>query len=121
MRNEIHVNGLGVSDGIEELFGKMEGELKAAPAGVLPPVTRSLTTKKEWLVSKIADRSPEEVATLQGIATTYLELTRTHFEKAKSLRVHYAQLGREYGLTNQQIGDSLGITEARIRQLLATA
>ena len=70
-------------------------------------------------MSKIADKSAEEVATLQSIATTYLELTRTHFEKAKSLRVYYAQLGREYGLTNQQIGDSLGLTEARIRQLLA--
>ena len=121
METKIIGNSIGVSDGIEELFDKMEVGIKAAPAGVLPPVARSLTTKKEWLVSKIADRSPEEVATLQGIATIYLELTRTHFEKAKSLRVHYAQLGREYGLTNQEIGDSLGLTEARVRQLLATA
>ena len=106
---------------IEELFEIIDVGLKTAPAGGRTPVARSLTTKEEWLVSKIADKSPEEVATLQGIATTYLELTRTHFEKAKSLRVHYAQLGREYGLTNQQIGDSLGITEARIRQILAGA
>lgn len=117
MDTKIRIDRRGVSD-IEELFGILEVVLKSAPADVLPSVPRSLTTNKEWLVSKIADKSAEEVATLQGIATTYLELTRTHFEKAKSLRVHYARLGREYGLTNQQIGDSLGITEARIRQIL---
>ena len=120
METKIRVDGRGGLR-IEELFDTLEAVLKAAPAGVQPPVARSLTTGKEWLVSKIADRSPGEVATLQGIATTYLELTRTHFDKAKRLRTYYAQLGREYGLTNQEIGDSLGLTEARVRQLLATA
>lgn len=48
-----------------------------------------------------------------------LERVRGQLDEAKALRITAAVLGREVGLTNQRIGEALGVTEARVRQLLA--
>lgn len=110
---------VGVSpEPLESLFDIMEAlnQLnKDGQAGVSAPVTPGLTTKKEWLMTRLSAK-PEN--TRQAIAVDYLWLTRSHMERAKSLRLHYMQLAREEGLTHQQIGDILGYTEARIRQML---
>lgn len=57
----------------------------------------------------------------KSIAIEYLHLTREQLERSKNLRKHYANLARENGLTNQEIGDILGISEARVRQIVRAA
>lgn len=68
------------------------------------------------LVAKAADG---ESARRKTIAASYLRMTRLQLEDARRNREQYAKLGRVYGLTNQAIGDLLGITEARVRQIVA--
>lgn len=111
----------GVSqEGFEQIFDTLEAQQKNAPAGAETPVGPGLTTAKEWLMATVSpDTTGSREESLKQIAITHLQLTREHFEKARTLRAHYAELGRTYGLTNQQIGDALGITEARVRQILA--
>ena len=53
------------------------------------------------------------------IALQYLHMTRVQLEQAKRNRELYVKLGRAYGLTNKAIGDALGVTEARVRHILA--
>lgn len=49
----------------------------------------------------------------------YLRVVAAQMEQATRNRVLYARLARAHGLTNQSIGDELGITEARVRQIVA--
>lgn len=51
----------------------------------------------------------------------YLELAARDLESAKQARDHYIRLSRRYGLTHQDIGDALGITESRVRAILAAS
>jgi DNA-directed RNA polymerase sigma subunit (sigma70/sigma32) len=62
---------------------------------------------------------PVRVGDRQSIALDYLHRTAEQMEQAVRNRAAYAKLGREYGLTNQAIGTALGITEARVRQIVA--
>jgi len=48
----------------------------------------------------------------------YLQLTREQMESAKRNRVVYVKLAREYGFTNQSIGEYLDITESAVRAIL---
>lgn len=52
------------------------------------------------------------------IALDFLARAKDDLERAKRTRVTYAKAARKHGVTNQQIGDVLGISEARVRQLL---
>ena len=49
----------------------------------------------------------------------FLELSCDDLETAKRQRDHYIGLARKYGLTHVEIGAALGITEARVRAILA--
>lgn len=51
----------------------------------------------------------------------FLELSRDDLEKAKRARNHYIRLAHKYELSNVEIGAALGITEARVRAILAGA
>jgi len=51
----------------------------------------------------------------------FLELSRDDLERAKRSRDYYIRLARKYGLNNTEIGAALGITEARVRAILAGA
>lgn len=55
------------------------------------------------------------------LARVYLDRAKDDLDRAKRTRVAYAKLARKHGLTNQQIGDALDISEARVRQLLSEA
>lgn len=55
----------------------------------------------------------------QQIALGHLRLCREELEQAKRSRALYVDLARKYGLSNQAIGDALGITEAGVRRILA--
>jgi len=61
--------------------------------------------------------SPED--RLRKWAIVFLEKTREQGEAFRRNRVIYASLARSYGLTNQQIADTLGLTEGRVRQIIA--
>jgi DNA-directed RNA polymerase specialized sigma24 family protein len=53
----------------------------------------------------------------KDLARDFLVRARDDLERAKRTRKAYVLAAREHGLTNQQIGDVLGISEARVRQL----
>ncbi|MDK8171728.1 hypothetical protein QP735_04215 [Curtobacterium citreum] len=55
----------------------------------------------------------------QQIALGHLKLCREQLEQAKRSRALYVDLARKYGLSNQSIGDALGITEAGVRRIVA--
>jgi len=56
---------------------------------------------------------------LRRHAVGYLELTRNQGEAFQRNRAYYVALGHKYGLSNQAMGDILGITEGRVRQIVA--
>jgi len=51
----------------------------------------------------------------------FLELAAADLAQAKRTRDYYVGLSRKYGLTNADIGSALGLTEARVRAILAGA
>lgn len=52
---------------------------------------------------------------------TFLALANDAYQESRQNRVKYAQLAREYGLTNQEIADAYGVTEAAVRHMLKRA
>lgn len=54
----------------------------------------------------------------KDLARDFLAMAREDLERAKRTRKAYALAARRHGLTNQQVGEALGISEARVRQLL---
>ncbi|WIB25843.1 hypothetical protein [Curtobacterium sp. MCSS17_015] len=60
-----------------------------------------------------------ETDSRQQIAIDHLKLCRSQLTEAKRLRTMYVELARQYGLSNQAIGDALGITEAGVRRILS--
>lgn len=60
-----------------------------------------------------------ETDSRQQIALGHLKLCREELAQAKRSRALYVDLAKTYGLSNQAIGDALGITEAGVRRILA--
>lgn len=58
------------------------------------------------------------LAEYQRLATQYLKITRDHYELATQQRTYWMKLARDYGMTNSQIGEALGISEAAVRSWL---
>ena len=105
MKHAEAVSNIVSNDGIIDVI------TKNGRAGALTPDSPDLTTAKEWLMTSLPK-------TRQSIAIEFLQLARTHVEKADNLRTYYACLARDYGLSHQAIGDELGISEARVRQII---
>lgn len=94
----------------------MEAQIKNAPAGAETPVGPGLTAEKERLMTnRINTPSIDHKATCR----LFLELARDDLEKAKHSREHYIGLAHKYGLTNTEIGAASGISESRVRAILA--
>jgi DNA-directed RNA polymerase sigma subunit (sigma70/sigma32) len=55
----------------------------------------------------------------RGILNNYLEMTRSQLDAAHNNRKHYVKVARSYGMTFRDIGERLGYSEARIRQIAA--
>lgn len=102
---------------LEHMFDTMEAYIKNGRAGALTPVNPDLTTDKEWLVKSVSKNRQ----TRHKIAEDYLSLSREHLERAKSLRLHYAMLAFDEGMTYERIGELLGITGAAVRLMIARA
>lgn len=58
---------------------------------------------------------------LEAFDRAFLGLANDAFQESRRNRVKYAQLARQLGLTNQEIGDEYGISEAAVRQMLKRA
>lgn len=65
------------------------------------------------------DSDTRRTERLQKICLEHLALCRNEAENVARNRVHYVKLARLYGLTNQRIGDALGITEAAVRSMVS--
>lgn len=52
---------------------------------------------------------------------TFLGLANDAYRESRQNRVKYARIAREAGLTNQEIADAYGVTEAAVRQMLKRA
>lgn len=102
---------------IVHMFDILETPTKNGRAGAQTPVDPDLTTTKEWLVKSVSKKS----STRMKIAEDYLALSREHLERAKSLRLHYALLALEEGMTYERIGKLLGVTGAAVRLMIARA
>lgn len=55
------------------------------------------------------------------IARTFLRLANEEYQTRRSNRAYFARLAREHGLTNQDIADEYGITEAAVRHMIQRA
>lgn len=77
------------------------------------------TLEEVGLMPRILPLPTESEQGRTDIALQYLRMTRVQLEQAKHNRDLYVKLGRAYGLTNQAIGEALGITEARVRHIVA--
>ena len=52
------------------------------------------------------------------IARTFLRLAHVEYQTRRSNRVYFATLAREHGLTNQDIANEYGMTEAAVRAMI---
>lgn len=55
------------------------------------------------------------------IARTFLSLANDEYQQHQTHRGYYARIAKEHGLTNQEIADAYGITEAAVRGLIRRA
>jgi hypothetical protein len=89
--------------------------MKSAPAGGGTPVDPGLAARKERLMTnRISDGIYHRATCL-----VFLELARNDLDTAKTARDYYIRLSRKYGLTNTEIGEAVGLTEGRVRAILA--
>ncbi len=97
--------------------GKLVAQLKSAPAGAETPVIPGLTDEKDRLMTQRIN-TPRH-ADNKDTCLLFLELAADDLAKAKRARDHYISLSHKYGLNNVEIGAALGISEARVRAILA--
>lgn len=71
------------------------------------------------MLSTVSDNQKQERQ--QAICLEYLAMTREDAEQVAHTRLHYVKLSRLYGLTNRQIGEALGVTEAAVRAMIVRA
>lgn len=67
----------------------------------------------------IVSQKPDEQVI--ELAKEFLRYSEANLDRAKFLRVRHAQLAKHYGMTNQEIGDLLNVSESRVRQMLLRA
>lgn len=68
----------------------------------------------------ITDCTPADTSR-QAIARTFLKLANDEYQKHRHHRGYYARIAKQHGLTNQEIADAYGITEAAVRTLIKRA
>lgn len=103
---------------LEHMFDILESQLKIGGAGALTPVDSPPNHYEGVAMTRV---SPKPENSRKHIAVEYLHLTREHLERSKNLRLHFVRLARDEGVTNAQIGEALGITEAAVRKLIERA
>ena len=97
----------------------MGTQTKSGPAGASTPVIPGLTATKERLMTQRIKTPP--TGTPQATARLFLELAADDLKRAKRTRDYYVTLAHKYEMSNVEIGVALGVSEGRIRQILAGA
>jgi len=69
----------------------------------------------------LPDVTPTPTSSRQVIARTFLGLANAEYQAHRTHRGYYARIAKDHGLTNQEIADVYGITEAAVRALIKRA
>jgi len=69
----------------------------------------------------LPDCTPSITGDRQELARTFLKLANSEYQKHRLHRGYYARIAKEHGLTNQEIADAYGVTEAAVRTLIKRA
>ena len=69
----------------------------------------------------ISDVAPGSANSCKEIARMFLGLANAEYQSRKERRGYFAQLAKQYGLTNQDIANEYGITEAAVRAMIRRA
>lgn len=115
VRMNVRVDERGVSRITTPLASKI-GADKAIPDECVNTAGDLTGTPRQEVAAVVNDIQPR-----QEIALDYLRRVAADMVKVRQVRAKYAVAARRYGLTNQQIGDALGVTEAAVRHIVKTA
>jgi hypothetical protein len=69
----------------------------------------------------LPDAAPTVTSDHKAIARTFLQFANADYQRIRNLRGYYAKIARQHGLTNQDIADEYGITEAAVRAIIKRA
>jgi len=69
----------------------------------------------------LSDVAPNKLGDRKAIAREFLRLANDDYQRICNLRGYYAKIARQHGLTNQDIADEYGITEAAVRAIIKRA
>lgn len=64
------------------------------------------------------DSTPTAVSDRKEIARQFLRIENAIDQHSRFHRPYFAKLAKQYGLTNQEIADEYGISEAAVRGLI---
>lgn len=103
---------------IEHMFEVLEAQLKIGGEGAGPTSESPPNHQKGVAMSRVSEDKRDS---RKKIAIEYLHLSREHYERSKNLRLHYVRAAQAEGVSNVQIGEVLGITEAAVRKLIERA
>jgi len=69
----------------------------------------------------LPDDAPTPTSGRKDLARTFLRLANGQYQDHREHRAYYARIAKEHGLTNQDIADEYGITEAAVRAMIQRA
>jgi hypothetical protein len=69
----------------------------------------------------ITDAAPTPASDRKEIARTFLCLANGEYQARKAMRGYFAALAKSHGLTNQDIANEYGVTEAAVRAMIKAA
>lgn len=93
-------------------------ELKTAPKVLPTPISGPdlPACKCEGMAMDQCIQNPH--SSLREHALSVLDAIRDNQDRTRLHRLHYMRLAREYGCTNEDIGQALGVSEAAVRAML---
>ncbi|OIH81937.1 hypothetical protein BLJ79_21495 [Arthrobacter sp. UCD-GKA] len=66
----------------------------------------------------LADSTPTPASSRREAARIFLRIENAAYQTHRLHRGYYARIAKEHGLTNQEIADEYGVTEAAVRSLI---
>lgn len=112
-RTYVRCSDLAFSATSEEICGKL-GTKETAPSGG-GTLTEGLTETPSREVAAVVNATQDD---RRRIAGEYLLRVRDDIERSARTRLNYIQNARTYGMTLDEIGGLLGITEGAVRYIL---
>lgn len=69
----------------------------------------------------LSDEAPTPASDHKDLARTFLSLANEEYQTRRQNRGYFARIAKEHGLTNQDIAEAYGVTEAAVRALILRA